>query len=83
MPIKVHVLAWKVKLDYLPTRLNISRRGIDIASILCPMYGKAVESTRHIFFTCHIAREIFCKISRWWDVTIRRCLLTKSGWIGF
>ncbi|GJW18992.1 RNA-directed DNA polymerase, eukaryota [Tanacetum coccineum] len=28
VPIKVNVLAWKVKLDCLPTRLNISRREI-------------------------------------------------------
>ncbi|GJW64078.1 RNA-directed DNA polymerase, eukaryota, reverse transcriptase zinc-binding domain protein, partial [Tanacetum coccineum] len=38
VPIKVDVLALKFKLDYLPTLLNISRRGMDIASILCPMY---------------------------------------------
>ncbi|GJS77657.1 RNA-directed DNA polymerase, eukaryota [Tanacetum coccineum] len=30
VPIKVNVLAWKEKLDCLPTRLNISRRGMDI-----------------------------------------------------
>nr|GEY42970.1 RNA-directed DNA polymerase, eukaryota [Tanacetum cinerariifolium] len=28
VPIKVNVLAWKVMIDALPTRLNISRRGI-------------------------------------------------------
>ncbi|GKC59046.1 RNA-directed DNA polymerase, eukaryota, reverse transcriptase zinc-binding domain protein [Tanacetum coccineum] len=41
VPIKVDVHAWKVKLDYLPTRLNISCRGMDIESILCPMCGEA------------------------------------------
>ncbi|GJW74044.1 hypothetical protein Tco_0133414 [Tanacetum coccineum] len=35
VPIKVNVLAWKIKLDNLPTRLNISRRGMDIDSIIC------------------------------------------------
>nr|GFA44073.1 RNA-directed DNA polymerase, eukaryota, reverse transcriptase zinc-binding domain protein [Tanacetum cinerariifolium] len=34
VPIKVNVHAWKVKLDALPTRLNISRRGVVIDSIL-------------------------------------------------
>nr|GEW82318.1 RNA-directed DNA polymerase, eukaryota, reverse transcriptase zinc-binding domain protein [Tanacetum cinerariifolium] len=58
VPIKVNVHAWKVKLDSLPTRLNISRRGIDIESILCPMCGKAVESTSYIFFTCQMSKEI-------------------------
>ncbi|GKB54208.1 RNA-directed DNA polymerase, eukaryota, reverse transcriptase zinc-binding domain protein [Tanacetum coccineum] len=41
VPIKVNVHAWKVKLDCLPTRLNISCRGMDIESILCPMCGEA------------------------------------------
>nr|GFA53512.1 hypothetical protein [Tanacetum cinerariifolium] len=68
VPIKVNVHAWKVKLDGLPTRLNISRRGIDIESILCPMCGKAVESTSHIFFACQMSKDILRKISRWWDI---------------
>nr|GEX84239.1 RNA-directed DNA polymerase, eukaryota, reverse transcriptase zinc-binding domain protein [Tanacetum cinerariifolium] len=50
VPIKVNVHAWKVSLDCLPTRINISRRGIEIDSILCPNCGKAAESTSHIFF---------------------------------
>ncbi|GJR47353.1 RNA-directed DNA polymerase, eukaryota [Tanacetum coccineum] len=58
VPIKVNVLAWKIKLDNLPTRLNISRRGMDIDSILCPTCGKAVESTRHIFSLALSARDI-------------------------
>ncbi|GJY92145.1 RNA-directed DNA polymerase, eukaryota, reverse transcriptase zinc-binding domain protein [Tanacetum coccineum] len=68
VPIKVNVHAWKVKLDCLPTRLNISRRGMDIDSILCPMCDKAVESSRHIFFTCPVLNEALRKISRWWDI---------------
>nr|GEZ48824.1 RNA-directed DNA polymerase, eukaryota, reverse transcriptase zinc-binding domain protein [Tanacetum cinerariifolium] len=49
VPTKVNVYAWKVKLDGLPTRLNISRRGIDIEFILCPMSGSqefSVKSSR-------------------------------------
>nr|GEX82144.1 hypothetical protein [Tanacetum cinerariifolium] len=65
VPIKVNVHAWKVKLDGFPTRLNISRRVIDIESILCLMCGKAVESTSHVFFTCQMSKEILRKTSRW------------------
>ncbi|GJZ27106.1 RNA-directed DNA polymerase, eukaryota [Tanacetum coccineum] len=69
MPIKVNVHAWRVKLDCLPTRINISRRGMKIESIICPMCGEAAESCRRIFFSCHIARDFLRKISRWWDVS--------------
>ncbi|GKC16651.1 RNA-directed DNA polymerase, eukaryota, partial [Tanacetum coccineum] len=68
VPIKVNILAWKVRLDCLPTRLNISRRGMDIASILCPICGSAVESSSHVFFDCQVTKDNFRKICHWWDV---------------
>ncbi|GKC58255.1 RNA-directed DNA polymerase, eukaryota, reverse transcriptase zinc-binding domain protein, partial [Tanacetum coccineum] len=56
VPIKVNVHAWKARLDCLPTRINISHRGMDIDSILCPICGNAVESSRHLFFDCHVIK---------------------------
>nr|GEW56295.1 RNA-directed DNA polymerase, eukaryota, reverse transcriptase zinc-binding domain protein [Tanacetum cinerariifolium] len=38
VPIKVNVHAWRVCLDKLPTRANLSLRGMDIPSIACPLY---------------------------------------------
>ncbi|GKB85503.1 putative ribonuclease H-like domain-containing protein [Tanacetum coccineum] len=66
VPIKVNVHAWKVKLDALPTRFNISRRGIVLDSILYPICNTGVESSSHLFFTCNLARQLSCKISQWW-----------------
>ncbi|GKB01746.1 RNA-directed DNA polymerase, eukaryota, reverse transcriptase zinc-binding domain protein [Tanacetum coccineum] len=54
--------------DYLPARLNLSKRGVDLQSILCPMCNKEVESTNHIFFACSMVRELYRKIVSWWDV---------------
>ncbi|GJZ44343.1 RNA-directed DNA polymerase, eukaryota, reverse transcriptase zinc-binding domain protein [Tanacetum coccineum] len=68
VPIKVNILAWKIKLEALPTRFNISRRGIEIDSILCPICDRGVESTRHIFFSCCLVRQIARKICSWWDI---------------
>ncbi|GKB14254.1 RNA-directed DNA polymerase, eukaryota, reverse transcriptase zinc-binding domain protein, partial [Tanacetum coccineum] len=68
VPIKINVHAWKVKHDCLPTRFNISRRGMEIESILCPMCDNAVESSRHLFFSCHFISELMRKITRWWDM---------------
>lgn len=68
VPIKVNVHAWKVKLDALPSRLNISRRGMDVNTILCPICNCVVESSSHIFFACYVARDTFRKICRWWNV---------------
>nr|GEU39486.1 RNA-directed DNA polymerase, eukaryota, reverse transcriptase zinc-binding domain protein [Tanacetum cinerariifolium] len=50
VPIKVNVNAWKVKLDALPTRFNVSRRGIHIDSIMCAVCDQRVETSGHLFF---------------------------------
>ncbi|GKC94939.1 RNA-directed DNA polymerase, eukaryota [Tanacetum coccineum] len=68
VPIKVNILAWKVKLDALPTRLNISRRGITIDSIICPICDTGVESSNHLFFMCNLARHLSRMITHWWDI---------------
>nr|GEX43855.1 RNA-directed DNA polymerase, eukaryota [Tanacetum cinerariifolium] len=58
VPIKINVHNSKVRLDCLPTIFNISRRGLDIDSIICLICDNTVESTRHIFFTFHLARDM-------------------------
>ncbi|GJV66080.1 RNA-directed DNA polymerase, eukaryota, reverse transcriptase zinc-binding domain protein [Tanacetum coccineum] len=68
VPIKVNVHAWKVKTDSLPTRFNVSRRGIDIDSIMCAICDNGVETSRHLFFYCCMVKQIVRKITRWWDV---------------
>ncbi|GJR21949.1 RNA-directed DNA polymerase, eukaryota, partial [Tanacetum coccineum] len=61
--------AWKVMMDSLPTRFNISRRGICIDSILCAICNTGVETSRHLFFSCELARDVMNLIIRWWNVS--------------
>ncbi|GJT25837.1 RNA-directed DNA polymerase, eukaryota [Tanacetum coccineum] len=68
VPIKVNIMAWKVKSNALPTRFNLSRRGIDIDSIDCPICKMGAETTCHLFFQCSVARQIMRKIASWWNV---------------
>ncbi|GKE21387.1 RNA-directed DNA polymerase, eukaryota [Tanacetum coccineum] len=68
VPIKINVFAWRVSLDKLPTRLNLSLRGVDIPSILCPLCSITVESSSHLLFSCHLARQLMIKVARWWDL---------------
>nr|GEV68368.1 RNA-directed DNA polymerase, eukaryota, reverse transcriptase zinc-binding domain protein [Tanacetum cinerariifolium] len=67
VPIKVNILAWKIKINFLPSRLNLSIRGLDIHSILCSICEKYVESTNHI--TCSLVCDIYRQIASWWDVS--------------
>nr|GEY66102.1 RNA-directed DNA polymerase, eukaryota [Tanacetum cinerariifolium] len=68
VPIKVNIRAWKVTTDSLPTRYNISRHGICIDSILCAICNTGVETSRQLFFSCDMARDVVNLIIRWWNV---------------
>ncbi|GJZ25492.1 RNA-directed DNA polymerase, eukaryota, reverse transcriptase zinc-binding domain protein [Tanacetum coccineum] len=80
VPIKVNILSWKVKHDNLATRLNLSRRGLDLPSIFCPMCNIAVESSDHLFFKCSLTKDLYTFIARWWDVSIPEFFSYDDWW---
>ncbi|PWA37437.1 hypothetical protein CTI12_AA582280 [Artemisia annua] len=69
IPIKINVFAWKVYLDRLPTRLNLTKRGIQVPSLLCPVCNADHEDTSHLLFSCSLANEAVCLVCRWWNLT--------------
>ncbi|GJX95271.1 RNA-directed DNA polymerase, eukaryota, reverse transcriptase zinc-binding domain protein [Tanacetum coccineum] len=62
IPIKINNFAWRVSLDKLPTRLNISLRGLDIPSIICPLCSIIVELNSHLLFSCQLACQLIIKV---------------------
>ncbi|GKA26110.1 RNA-directed DNA polymerase, eukaryota [Tanacetum coccineum] len=68
VPIKVNVFAWRARLDRLPTRLNLSKRGILTNSIACPICDSAQEDVHHLFFGCAMAKDFSSLICRWWNL---------------
>nr|GEV45238.1 nucleotide-binding alpha-beta plait domain-containing protein [Tanacetum cinerariifolium] len=69
-PIKVNILSWKIMTNLLPTRFNISCRGICIDSILCANYDKGVETSSHLFFSCSMAKMAVTLILHWWCIPV-------------
>jgi len=70
VPIKVNVFLWKLCLDKLPTRWNLSRRGMDIPTIRCVICGDMNETGDHIVMCCSMAKEIWSLVERWWSISI-------------
>ncbi|GKD71144.1 RNA-directed DNA polymerase, eukaryota, partial [Tanacetum coccineum] len=70
LPRKVNIFLWRLKIDRLPHRLNLSTRGIEISDISCPSCSGYVESSLHIFFECDIANNIWRLVRSWCDNTI-------------
>nr|GEW95941.1 RNA-directed DNA polymerase, eukaryota [Tanacetum cinerariifolium] len=83
VPIKVNIHAWRVLNNSLPTRFNISRRGILIDSIICLNCDVGVETTGHSFFSCSMVRDINYLIARRWNINIVDfdCYDDWSTWI--
>ncbi|XP_071713078.1 uncharacterized protein [Rutidosis leptorrhynchoides] len=65
VPRKVNIFLWRFRLDYLPVRWNLSAKGIDINSVVCPICNNGVETREHLFFECDLARELWHKIRLW------------------
>ncbi|GJX73777.1 RNA-directed DNA polymerase, eukaryota [Tanacetum coccineum] len=69
IPIKINVFAWRARLDRLPTRCNLIKRGVILDSSSCLMCGLAPEDSYHVFFQCDMAKNILRRICRWWNLT--------------
>ncbi|GJT48903.1 RNA-directed DNA polymerase, eukaryota, reverse transcriptase zinc-binding domain protein [Tanacetum coccineum] len=83
VPKKVNIHAWRVKMDNLLMRFNLSRRGMDLDSIFCPTCNVAVETTSHIFFDCSMVKDIYKRIASWWDINILATSTYEEGWAWF
>ncbi|GJZ76719.1 putative RNA-directed DNA polymerase, eukaryota, reverse transcriptase zinc-binding domain protein [Tanacetum coccineum] len=68
LPRKVNIFLWRLSLDSLPHRLNLSSRGLDIPTISCSSCNGNVESADHVFFECDLVKEIWCLVRKWCDI---------------
>ncbi|GKB02780.1 putative RNA-directed DNA polymerase, eukaryota, reverse transcriptase zinc-binding domain protein [Tanacetum coccineum] len=71
IPRKVNIFMWRLSLDRLPHRLNLSLRGMDIPAISCSSCNANVESANHIFFECIIASDLWKLVYRWCEIFVQ------------
>nr|GEU48925.1 RNA-directed DNA polymerase, eukaryota [Tanacetum cinerariifolium] len=65
IPIKINVFVWHARRDFLPTRVNLSPRGILLETSSCPLCLSSEENIHHVLFGCDLAENIFRRICRW------------------
>ncbi|GJS49408.1 RNA-directed DNA polymerase, eukaryota [Tanacetum coccineum] len=68
VPIKTNIFIWRARRDCIPTRYNLSRKGVLLDSLVCPLCDNGVETTQHVLFQCPIVRNVFYRICRWWEI---------------
>jgi len=58
----------EVLLDRLPTRINLSRRGVGVTTSLCALCQKWPESAQHLFLECEFAIQVWNWCFRWIEI---------------
>ncbi|GJS85366.1 RNA-directed DNA polymerase, eukaryota [Tanacetum coccineum] len=74
IPRKVNIFMWRLLLDRLPHRLNLSLHGMDIPAISCSSCNANVESANHRFFECIIASDLWKLVYRWCEIPFVKAL---------
>nr|GEW80244.1 RNA-directed DNA polymerase, eukaryota [Tanacetum cinerariifolium] len=59
---KINIFIWRALRDRLPTRWNLSRKGIDMDSLTCPICDSSIETTNHTLWFCSFATTLWQKI---------------------
>lgn len=46
----------------------MSRKGVDINSIMCPFCSNCIEKFDHMFWSCDLSNSIWEKVYKWFDL---------------
>ncbi|GJV55352.1 RNA-directed DNA polymerase, eukaryota, reverse transcriptase zinc-binding domain protein [Tanacetum coccineum] len=78
IPRKVNIFMWRLSLDRLPHRLNLSLHVMDIPAISCSSCNANVEYANHIFFECIVASDLWKLVYRWCEIPFVQALSFKA-----
>ncbi|GAU47853.1 hypothetical protein TSUD_404300 [Trifolium subterraneum] len=66
VPLKVSIFAWRLLRDRLPTKANLTSRGILlVGDSHCVSGCGAVESAHHVFISCSMFGSLWSLVSSW------------------
>ena len=66
----------------LATRVNLSRRGVLVESLMCCLCGKEEESCSNLFFDCSFTWRVWSLCFRWLGVLFLFHIGLKSNFDG-
>ncbi|GKD23756.1 RNA-directed DNA polymerase, eukaryota [Tanacetum coccineum] len=68
IPKKVNIFVWRALRDRLPTRWNLSIKGVELEYIICPNCSSSPETVQHSLWACIHATYIWHKVFTWLDL---------------
>nr|GEU34439.1 reverse transcriptase domain, reverse transcriptase zinc-binding domain protein [Tanacetum cinerariifolium] len=66
---KINIFIWRSLRDHLPSRWNLSRKGIDVISINCPICDHGIDSAYHTLWVCLLASTVWTRVFNWLDLS--------------
>nr|GEW97092.1 RNA-directed DNA polymerase, eukaryota [Tanacetum cinerariifolium] len=68
LPKKINIFIWRTLRNRIPTRWNLSQKGIEVPSLLCPVCGNGTETTSRSIWLCSFATSVWHKIFSWLQI---------------
>ncbi|PWA83353.1 reverse transcriptase domain, Reverse transcriptase zinc-binding domain protein [Artemisia annua] len=68
LPKKINIFIWRTLRDRLPSRWNLSRKGLEMNSLNCPVCNNGTETLYHSFWTCSLAASVWACVFNWLDL---------------
>ncbi|XP_058750207.1 uncharacterized protein LOC131623229 [Vicia villosa] len=66
IPAKTKIFSWRFLINRLPLKDQLANRGVSsLTSIDCPFCASHPESLDHLFFNCHVTKEVWNRIYMW------------------
>ncbi|GJU93175.1 RNA-directed DNA polymerase, eukaryota, reverse transcriptase zinc-binding domain protein [Tanacetum coccineum] len=56
---KINIFIWRVLRDRLPFGWNLSRKGVDVVSLSCPVCDCGIETIHHSLWFCSLATTVW------------------------
>ncbi|XP_039045833.1 uncharacterized protein LOC120185787 [Hibiscus syriacus] len=69
-PSRVQTFLWQICHKKLAVIVELKKRRISLTDVLCPLCHSQDESIAHLFLSCSVASELWCKFLRLWDISI-------------
>ncbi|GKC63978.1 RNA-directed DNA polymerase, eukaryota, partial [Tanacetum coccineum] len=68
LPKKINIFIWRVLRDRLPSRWNLSRKGVDVVSLSCLVCDCGSETIHHSLWFCSLATTVWNRVLVWLDL---------------
>ncbi|GJY14248.1 RNA-directed DNA polymerase, eukaryota [Tanacetum coccineum] len=81
IPKKVNIFIWRALRDRLLTRWNLSNKGVELNSILCPNCSASPETIHHSLWECSLATRVWAKVFSWLDLPFPSPLLLQDVYV--